>query len=223
MRPGFLLLLFGLGLWVGHVLRPQSFQAAPPEVLGSGNVAVDVYQNQRGTFVLWSNGRLTLARGGAGDLGHPYRTPDASAQIGSPPLEQGKSLGSEHVAVKALVRPEASYVVFADGAIRLPANSDAAAGAASPESGLRAGCWINGASEDPGKYTVSVVGNELRVQFSEAIDGSYSAWAAGGNNNGDLIPYSPISGRDGTNLVFHQQRGLNDPSPNGYFFVVVDD
>ena len=222
MKKFWLLLFFVSGLWFGHWLRPRTLEAAPGDVLGSGNVAVDVYQNQRGTYVLWSSGRLTLARGGSADLGRPYRIPDAAAQVGSPPLERDRSKGSEHVAVKVLVRSEATYVVFADGSVKLPANSDAAAGAASPESGLRAGCWIGGSSEDSSKYTVSVSGNELRVQFTEAISGRYIAWAAGANNNGDLIPYSAISGQDGSSLVFHQTRGLNDPSPNGYFFVAVD-
>lgn len=121
-----LLLAFLIGRWSGGFL--PSAQAAPGDVFGSPNVAIDTYRNSRGTYVLWSDGRITSAQGGAQDLGHPYRAPEAAARIGPPSHSQGRPMGSPNVAVKAIPRPDATYVLFSDGNLRRPAHADAAAG-----------------------------------------------------------------------------------------------
>lgn len=68
-------------------------EAAPADVTGSPNIAVDTYRNIAGTFILWSNGKITNAEGGPTDLGHPYGPPPPEAKIGKQTLEEKRSLG----------------------------------------------------------------------------------------------------------------------------------
>lgn len=217
-----LLLLFVLGAWLGRLV--PSIQAAPPEVQGSSNVAVDVYENRSGTFILWSNGRLTRASGGGQDLGRPYRLPPSAAQIGRPPLKSDASYGSPHVAVSAWVRTEATYVVFADGSIRLPAHSDAAAGAVQSRE-ILSGCWARGASKDSEKYSVSVSSDRVQVQLNEEISGNYHAFAMGADQDGLVVPFVTITGAGSTrSLLFRvpEPGGYRLPE-NGYFMVIAED
>ena len=123
-------LLVLAGLYLGQYLHTPA-QAAPGDVYGSANVAVDTYRNSKGTYVLWADGRVTDAKGAANDMGHPYRDPDSSAEIGAPPHSQGKPQGSPNVAVKAIPRPDATYVLFSDGKLRKPNHADAAAAGSS--------------------------------------------------------------------------------------------
>lgn len=123
-----------LGAFLGGAISQAASQrvaASPADVFGSSNVAIDTYRNSRGTYVLWSNGRITSAEGGAQDLGHPYRSPDPSARIGTPSLTNGQPLGSPNVAVRAIPRSDATYVLFSDGNLKRPAHADAAAGGGS--------------------------------------------------------------------------------------------
>ena len=125
------LLLVVVGAFLGGAISQavsRQVSASPADVFGSPNVAIDTYRNSRGTYVRWSNGRITSAEGGAQDLGHPYRVPDAAARIGSPSLNDGHPLGSPNVAVRAIPRSDATYVLFSDGNLKRPAHADAAAG-----------------------------------------------------------------------------------------------
>lgn len=119
---------------------PSPAAAAPSDVFGNPNQAVDTYRNRAGSFVLWGDGRITRVDGGAADLGRPYADPPGSAQIGAPVMQASQALGSPNVAVKALCRPDGTYVLFADGTLKKPANSDAAAGSPS-EGNVLTGSW----------------------------------------------------------------------------------
>ncbi len=129
-------LVFG-SLFAGSLCTNGHFssvaEAAPADVKGSPNIAVDTYRNSMGTYILWSNGKITSVEDGTTDLGHPYGPPDAAAKIGKQTLEPKKALGSPHVAIKAIPRRDATYILFADGTLQKPANSHAYAG----ESGSR--------------------------------------------------------------------------------------
>ena len=134
--------IFGLGVGGSWRLVSGIVEAAPKDVQGSPNVAVDTYSNSRGSFVLMSDGTVFSVKNGttgsgvaytAGvtDLGHPYSAPPAAAGITPPTAVSGRVVGSPNVAVKALVRSDATYVAFTDGKLRKPANADAAAAGAS--------------------------------------------------------------------------------------------
>ena len=110
MRMGDRYAVFITAVALGALLpRPattRSLQAAPGDVFGNPNQAVDTYRNRAGAFVLWANGRITKVSGGPADLGHPYSAPPASAQLGAPPAQANQAVGSPNVAVKALTRPD---------------------------------------------------------------------------------------------------------------------
>lgn len=81
MRMGDRYAVFITAVALGALLpRPattRSLQAAPGDVFGNPNQAVDTYRNRAGAFVLWANGRITKVSGGPADLGHPYSAFDA--------------------------------------------------------------------------------------------------------------------------------------------------
>lgn len=212
------LALLVAGFWLGAALRTP---AAPGDVVGSSNVAVDVYRNSRGSFILWASGRITDVRGGGADLGAPYSDPPSSANIGStPPLLPAGTQGSGQVAVEAVVRSDGTYILFADGRLRKPSSADAGAGMASEQSNVIAGCWRNGASADPSRYTVVVGGSDVFVTLNEPLNGEYVAWAAGlVPGGGDGIPYNSVRGNGGTSITFHQADGVVGVPPNGCFFI----
>jgi len=177
--------LFVTGVLLGNCLPRHFFsrgaEAAPADVIGSPNVAVDTYKNSKGTYVLWADGRITSAQGGGNDLGRPYRDPDPSAQIGRPTLEQEKPQGSPNVAVKAIPRSDATFILFADGQIRRPANADAAAGSSEGGrvvTGIFGGSFGAGLSQSPAYTQVNggVVNTggaavAFAVRLSEPMEG----------------------------------------------------
>jgi hypothetical protein len=160
-----------LGSLSSQGLLSSKAEAAPADVKGSPNVAVDTYRNSAGTYILWSNGKITNADGDATDLGHPYTTPDAAAKIGKQTLEPKKLLGSPNVAIKAIPRKDATYILFADGTLQKPASSAAYAG----EGGSRviAGSMGTSGIVDNGHGPVDLgeVGQEYA--FETGIDGGY--------------------------------------------------
>jgi hypothetical protein len=119
-------------LFVGNLLPRQSWgreaEAAPSDVFGSPNVAVDTYRNTHGTFVLWSDGRITNAETGQTENGNGDYSPGTSADppFQDPVLENNRPLGSPNVAIKAVPRHDATYVLFSDGKFRKPNDADAA-------------------------------------------------------------------------------------------------
>lgn len=121
-------LVFG-SLFAGSLCTHGQFsrvaEAAPADVKGSPNIAVDTYRNNKGSYILYSDGRIVDAKGGNTDLGHPYVQPPAAAKIVQSESVRGKSTGSPNVAVKALVRTDGSYILFSDGSIKKPNNADA--------------------------------------------------------------------------------------------------
>jgi len=153
------------GSWLSRVTVFPNAEAAPSDVFGSANVAVDTYRNQKGTFVVWSNGRVTNVESPAVDLGNPFRNPGPSSGIRPPTFQDGRPLGSPNVAVKAVPRGDATYVLFSDGNLKLPGNDDAAAPAATPGRVLM---WNSqGGSNLHEGFTVTE--SEFRLTFSGGV------------------------------------------------------
>lgn len=118
-------------LFVGNMLPRNSLggpaEAAPSDVFGSPNVAVDTYRNTHGTFVLWSDGRITNAETGQQENASADYSAATSADppFVDPALQPQRPLGSPHVAIKAVPRQDATYVLFSDGKFRKPQDADA--------------------------------------------------------------------------------------------------
>lgn len=119
-------------LFLGNLLPRNSLgrhaEAAPADVFGSPNVAVDTYRNTHGTFVLWSDGRITNAETGQLENANGDYSPATAADppFQNPVLENNRPLGSPNVAIKAVPRHDATYVLFSDGKFRKPNDVDAA-------------------------------------------------------------------------------------------------
>ncbi|MGM9998870.1 MAG: H-type lectin domain-containing protein [Candidatus Bruticola sp.] len=103
----------------------RKLSAQPQHVRGSANVAVSGYNNSCGNFILWSNGRITSSDGKVVNEADQY-IPDQSIKL--PSRVKGQCVGASQVAVSVFVGGSGSYVLFADGTVRRPKNSKAAAG-----------------------------------------------------------------------------------------------
>ncbi len=154
-----------------------SLQASPSLVFGGTNHPVSSFRNQKGSFVLWQDGRITRVDGTSRDLGRPYREPLAG-DIGAPPLEQQALEGAPSVAVGALVRSDGTYVLFADGSLRRPNDADAAAPAEESAAGSIGG-WGWSSTDQSRDYQVTTTASELRVQFSESPESGSQGWGVG--------------------------------------------
>lgn len=161
-----------LGILIVGVVLGLQFQyvvggvdAAPSDIRGSDNTAVDTYRNSAGTYVVWSSGRITDATSPGSDLGHPYTTPSVGSGIVDPSYQTGHTLGSPNVAVKAVSRKDGSFILFADGTLRVPSDSGARAGSAIPgrilrgsinaAGGTTGGTGFSCSRTAPGTYTVT--------------------------------------------------------------------
>lgn len=224
-------------LLIGNTLPRHWFvpsaEAAPADVFGSPNVAVDTYRNVKGTYVLWADGRITNANGGSADLGRPYTTPDASAQIGTPSLSQGRPLGSPNVAVKAIPRKDATYILFSDGVIKKPANADAAAGEAGGGRVI-SGTYTHasGVSAPDFSYTPGTTGNDV-IQLTDPVGSNSHAFAvgymdvAGGGamaGQKSCIPVEGVVSGDGRSVSFNFAAAPGTLPSFGviYTFIIVD-
>ncbi len=107
------------------ILNGQRLRAQPQHIRGSANVAVSGYGNSCGNFILWSNGRITSSEGKVVNEADQY-TLDSTIKM--PTRVKGQCVGASQVAVSVFVNGSGSYVVFADGSVRRPRNSKAAAG-----------------------------------------------------------------------------------------------
>lgn len=114
-------------LFVGSFLifNGQRLLAQPQHIRGSANVAVSGYGNSCGNFILWSNGRITSSEGKVVNEADQYIL---DSTIKMPTRVKGQCVGASQVAVSVFVNGSGSYVVFADGSVRRPRNSKAAAG-----------------------------------------------------------------------------------------------
>ena len=97
--------------------------ASPSDVRGSGNVAVKGYTNSAGSFILWSNGRITSLDGKEVNKEGAY---DSYSAARLPTRISGHILGAPQVAVGSFSDEHATYVVFSDGSVKKPRNSEAA-------------------------------------------------------------------------------------------------
>lgn len=115
--------VFLFGMLLGAVMLRDAW-AAPDDVRGSGNVAVAGYRNSRGSFVLWSSGRITTLAGQEANSASAYDTvQDASL----PRRITGEILGARRVAVGIVPNELGTYVLFSDGTVAKPRSADAAA------------------------------------------------------------------------------------------------
>lgn len=112
-------------------------QASPSDVRGSGNVAVKGYTNSAGSFIMWSNGRITSLDGKEVNKESAY---DSYSAAKLPTRISGHILGAPQVAVGSFSDEQATYVVFSDGSVKKPRNSDAASPA---RQGRRIVCGVD--------------------------------------------------------------------------------
>lgn len=121
-----------LMLFVGLAAGSLAAWGSPKDIRGSGNVAVSGYTNSAGHFILWSSGRITDSSGKEVNAPSAY----SSASVCRLPARiTGNVLGSSAVAVSVFADTEASYVLFSDGTVKKPRSTEAAAPAASAETG----------------------------------------------------------------------------------------
>ena len=153
---------WSLGILLLGVLMGLQFQymvggvdAAPSDIRGSDNTAVDTYRNSAGTYVVWSSGRITDVTNPSTDLGQPYTTPTASTGIVAPGYQTGHTLGSPNVAVKAVSRKDGTFILFADGTLRVPSDSGARAGSAIPGRILRGSVNASGGATGGSDFSVA--------------------------------------------------------------------
>jgi hypothetical protein len=207
--------------WVAP-LTPPSVGAAPQDVRGSANVALDVFHNRSGSFVLWANGRITRSDGNAQDLGRPYALPAPSAELPTPTPLAGEPLGATWLPVKALVRRDGTYILFADGTLRRPRHSDAAAGAAGGGGGVITGGWdvndyITRAPRDLGPCTLQFVGINVRITVDEPLTTPCEGFALA---FGSYYPFfhTLTPGSDGRTFDFPMNRTPMQIT-GGYFMI----
>jgi hypothetical protein len=166
-------------------------EAAPADVKGSPNIAVDTYRNNKGSYILYSDGRIVDAKGGNTDLGHPYVQPPATAKIGQSESVRGKSTGSPNVAVKALVRTDGSYILFSDGSIKKPNNADAGY-ASTNGSRVIGGAMGMAGVVDNGNGPVNL--GEVGQEYSFELDGSIKLDnPVGPKSEAFLMVYNPYT------------------------------
>lgn len=81
-----------------------------------------------------------------------------------PTAAKGKVTGSPNIAVKALVRSDGTFVVFADGTAKQPANSDAAAAMSTPR--ILTGTLTQITGTQPGFSVGSYAGHGQSIQLT---------------------------------------------------------
>lgn len=118
--------LVGAGFVLGS-LMPGSFPwvpatASPTDIRGSDNVVVASYRNPAATFLVWASGRLTRLDGGSVTQG--YDNAPSSVVRATP--ASGQVVGASSVAVGIAPTAGVTYVVFADGTVKKPRDTDAA-------------------------------------------------------------------------------------------------
>ncbi len=106
------------------MLFAQSAYAAPDDVRGSGNIAVCGYTNREGSFVLWSDGRITDLSGSQVCSASSYSSVSGYKK---PKAVSGQISGSKNVAVGTIQAKGSTCVVFADGTVKKPASAKASA------------------------------------------------------------------------------------------------
>lgn len=151
--------------------------ASPSQVFGSANLPVDCYVNQQGTFLLWSDGRVTDAGGDSTDLARPYEAPPAAAHVTDPVRVQGRNTGSPNQAVKALTTPQGTLILFADGTLKKPSRANAAAPGVQGGSCTIGGWGWNGPQADD--YQVTIDGAGAHVHLETAPAPGSICWAVG--------------------------------------------
>lgn len=96
----------------------RSAAAAPPEVRGSANIPIKVYNNTSGTYVLFADGSITRV-----DRNEAPTDPSRYAAV-THFQKRGQTAnhakGSPNVAVDILQDERGTYVLFADGTFRQP-------------------------------------------------------------------------------------------------------
>lgn len=122
------LLAVALGILNLALVTSGRLNAAPSDVRGSDNVAVASYSTSKGSYVLWSSGRITNAETGK-NVAPPY-SPVKGFVKASPTSKM--PLGSPNVAVDYLQNSDGTFTIYADGSV-MKADDE---GASAPASGV---------------------------------------------------------------------------------------
>lgn len=121
VRKSFILIVVSLFF---ALLSIRSVWASPDDVRGSGNIAVCGYTNKAGSFILWSDGRITDLSGNQVCSSSSY---SAVSGYKKPKAVSGQIAGSKNVAVGIIQAQGSTCVVFADGTVKKPSNAKASA------------------------------------------------------------------------------------------------
>lgn len=211
----FSLALFLLSAAVFFRISAQRSQAQPQHVRGSSNVAACGYTNSCGSFIVWTDGRITSLKGEIVNEASQYGT---AAGYKLPARASGQCLGSKNVAVAAFVNAKGSYVVFADGTVKCPKSSAAGAGASSCRL-LSGRIFAEGNAPQPvqetagygGRFTRTYLnggnsGKKVRITFSEPFSAA------------PLIFVSDEKGASGGGRGVAASYNLSDISKEGFTF-----
>lgn len=104
----------------------RSAAAAPPEVRGSSNIPLKVYNNTTGTYVLFSDGSITRVDKDESPTDPTRYAPVTRFRKRNQVDNHAK--GSPNVAVDILQDQLGTYVLFADGTFRQPPGGPGASG-----------------------------------------------------------------------------------------------
>ncbi|MBQ7528408.1 hypothetical protein IJT10_00695 [bacterium] len=150
------------------ILLAGKITAHPQHVRGSSNVAVGGYTNSRGNFILWSDGQISTLEGKILNSASEY---DLAPGFVMTTRQKGKCVGAERVAVDSFVNPEATYVVFADGSVRIPQNDKARAGSLGSNfiyGTVEEGTYCSsGGFKRSGGWNLGLVAKEIRITFDK--------------------------------------------------------
>ncbi|MBQ7503572.1 hypothetical protein IJT93_12825 [bacterium] len=189
--------------------------AQPQHVRGSANVAACSYTNSCGSFIVWTDGRISSLKGEIVNEASQY---GAAPGYKLPARTAGQCLGSQNVAAAAFVNTEGSYVVFADGTVKRPKNASAGAGSFSCRL-LSGRLFADGNSVRPaqeiagygGRFTRTYLnggasGKKVRITFAEPFAKK------------PLIFIADENGASGSNKGIAASYSLSDISIEGFTF-----
>lgn len=135
--------------------------AAPQDVRGSDNIAVETFRTDSGTYILWSSGRITNVNDPNTNYGRSYTSVTGASHI------KGQASGSPHVAVGAVVEQSGVKILFADGSLRRPNEFPRADQPATPDRLIRGTAYINGGTKGEGFHVEWLPAGMVKVVFDK--------------------------------------------------------
>lgn len=151
---GGLLSVLNLGWFLAERL-----DAAPSDIRGSGNVAVASYTTTKGSYILWSSGRITDAESGK-DVAPPYSPASGFARAA---VERGAPVGAPRVAVDYVQNAEGTYTLFGDGSVQ-KADDEGASAPAGGSAEIKFGIALSN-SMPPIEYGIDMPDNLQSARF----------------------------------------------------------